>query len=819
MFRLYAAIFLVSCSTLAFEISLIRTFSISLSYHFSFLVISIAMLGIGAAGAGRTIMQQGNTAEGNTSSLRSDQLTATVQGIQISTSHIGAYALMTGGSMLLSYMAANVMPFDPVQFSWNSMQFLYLILYCLILSIPFYFAGTLIATAYSLFSENSMHIYASDLGGAGTGSALVLALLYAAAPGYLVVTASCTCLAGSLLTGGKKSSITAVFLLLLIVAVTIFQPGFIGIRMSPYKNLPLALKYPGAVHIRTYYSPFARVDTIKSPMVRFAPGLSLNYQEALPGQTGLAVDGNEIYAITDARDAVKMNFLDYLPSAVAYRTGMRDRVLVLDPGGGLQMLMARHFGSEEISGIQANPSLLHIVRDDYREYSGGIFDNAVRPGLGRNFLAGQRSAISSDNHAYDLIDIALTASSVTGLFGISEDYRYTADAFRIYYDSLSRDGVISISLYLMPPPRTELRILTTVIAMLEDAGVKNAGSYIAALRSWDVMVILVGKRPFTDKSVADFKAFAISGNFDPVYYPGMTEGEANRFIRIPSADYYQIFVRLLDRSTRKSFIDNYLFDIKPVSDHNPFFYYFLRLGNVKEIFSVMGRKWLFFIHEGYLTPVILIVVSVLSLFIIVLPVLVNRYPAASSCEGRSDWQRIAAVLSCFSLLGMAFMFTEVSLIQKVSLVLEHPVYSMAVILTGMLISSGAGSMIASKVSQLNTPLILPLLSFCIVLYIFLLSLIFESLFQLSLLFRMIVMFAAIIPLGVLMGIPFPAAMQSTGRKNPALIPWAWASNACLSVLAPVLAVMIALSTGINAVLAIAAISYLIAYVAMRKILR
>src|SRR3989338_9027881 len=80
-------------------------------------------------------------------------------------------------------------------------------------------------------------------------------------------------------------------------------------RMSPYKGLQVALKFPGAEHIRTYNSPYARVDTFKSPAARFAPGLSLKYLDPLPEQIGLSIDGGEINALTHAEDNQALKFL------------------------------------------------------------------------------------------------------------------------------------------------------------------------------------------------------------------------------------------------------------------------------------------------------------------------------------------------------------------------------------------------------------------------------------------------------------------------------------------------------------------------------
>ena len=103
------------------------------------------------------------------------------------------------------------------------------------------------------------------------------------------------------------------------------HPQFIGPRISPYKPLETALRFPDAEHLKTYYSPFSRVDIFKSPAVRSAPGLSFKYLKELPEQTGISIDAGDIYAITDDRDKKGLDFLKYLPSALPYELSLKKR--------------------------------------------------------------------------------------------------------------------------------------------------------------------------------------------------------------------------------------------------------------------------------------------------------------------------------------------------------------------------------------------------------------------------------------------------------------------------------------------------------------
>jgi len=786
---IYLTIFLISCSVLIFEISLTRLFSIYLWYHFAFMVISIAMLGIGSAG---TVLA---LSHGDLNLHQKDHK-----------SSIAIYALGAGVSVFLGYVISNLIPFDPVKLLWEKSQILYVALYCFVLSVPFFFSGILVATAFSIFSKKSELLYGSDLIGAGIGALAVVVLLNIAGPENAVLSASTLCFIGAMVIGTRYTRALAVLFILFNLSMFFIHPNFIDVRISPYKRLPLFLKYPGAEHLKTYHSSYSRVDTFKSPAVRFAPGISFKYLEPLPEQIGISVDGDRIDAITQAGDKDRLRFLEFLPSALPYEIGRKDSVLILEPKGGLHVLLARYYGSREIDKIESNPMIVKVVRNDFREFSGGIFEQNTWTGFGRNWLRG--------SGLYDIIDLSMTGTAVGGMFGISEDYRFTVQAFKEYLRALKREGIMAITLYLLPPPRTEFRLLTTIITALEEMGIKNTSDKLTALRSWDVMTILVKTSPFTVKEIRHLKEFARSRRFDLVYYPGIKEEESNVYIKMPPNGYYKGFISLINPESHQNFINQYLFNIKPVYDESPFFHYYLRLKNIKVIYQVMGQKWLYFIEEGYLLPLILVIVLILSLIMILLPVFLKRSHKKKNTP--KTHSPLFPILLYFAMLGIGFMFVEVTLIHKSILSLENPLYTVSTVLVTILISSGTGSMLGSRIDRLKTSYI-PLILGCIIfLYSLLNPLLLRAISVYPVGLRVVIIFISLLPLGVFMGIPFPMGIKLLGEKDRTLIPWAWAINACLSVLAPVLTIMLAIATGFKTVLWLAALAYLIAFVSLKK---
>jgi hypothetical protein len=781
--RILAGIFLFSFASLAYEIALTRVFSISLWYHFAFMVISIAMLGVGAGGTVLSLSPFPRI-------TRIEETRAT----------ISCYGLLLGAGITLSYLISNHIPFDPVRLSWDRLQVLYICLYYLVLAPPFFFFGLSVATVFSASSERSGLLYSADLLGAGTGAVSLLLLMNVAGPGSAVILISCVALIGAFITGGHTTRAVSVFLIASNAAL-LAMPGLVGPRMSPYKGLQLALRYPGADHIKTYHSSYSQMDTFRSPAVRFAPGLSLRYSDALPEQIGLSVDGGEVNAVTNAENRQSLRFLGFLPSALPYELGRRDEVLILDPKGGLEILLARHYGSKYIAKIESNPLILKVVRGDLSDFSGGVYGSAAWTGFGRSWL-------KTTAKKFDLIDIPLTGTSPSGSFGIAEDYRFTVEAFRAYLRHLKEDGILSIHLFIIPPPRTELRLLNTLVTAMEEMGIREAAEKIVSIRSWGSVCIIAKAAPFSSGEIAAVRKFSEERRFDLLLLPGLQEEETNVHVKMPSNEYFRAFREVLDPAARKAFQDGYLFDISPVRDEKPFFNYYLRLGNIRTIYETMGGKWQYFVEEGYLLPVVFLQVLLLSCILVVLPVMRKVKAGAGKDEKR---KLKFPYLSYFGFLGLGFMFVEITLIQKMILPLENPSYAVTAVLTSMLVSSGLGSLLSHRYSRLSNSFVLPVISFLIFSYSLLIPCFSDFVIRYPTPIKLMFVSGFLAPLGFLMGVPFPLGIRKLGEKMPEMIPWAWAVNGCLSVLSPILAVMLAMAVGFRTILWFGAAVYFLAF--------
>jgi hypothetical protein len=217
--------------------------------------------------------------------------------------------------------------------------------------------------------------------------------------------------------------------------------------------------------------------------------------------------------------------------------------------------------------------------------------------------------------------------------------------------------------------------------------------------------------------------------------------------------------------------------------------------------AMAGHVWQPFGGAGYLVLVALLVIASLAAGLLVL------LPLAAPSETRAALGRRRTVLSLlpFGLLGLAYLFVEIPLLQRLILFLGHPTYAMATVLGTLLLFSGVGSLLSGRV-KLGTSV--GLLIGLVVVYRFGLPLLSGPLLRLPLAARVLVTVGALAPLGMLMGMPLPSSLSRLETSAPGLTPWAWGINGALSVMASILAALVALTWGFNRVLWLGALCYL-----------
>jgi hypothetical protein len=568
------------------------------------------------------------------------------------------------------------------------------------------------------------------------------------------------------------------------------------LRISEFKSLAQALRIPGAVVVEERSSALALTSTVESREVpfRFAPGLSLNHFEDLPEQVGIFSDAAALTVI-NRFDRNALEYLDHTTSSLPYHLpAARRSVVVLNGGGGTEVLSALQHGANRVDALELNRDIIRVVRGRYGPYSGGIYS---RPNVHLH-VRQPRDFLSATNDRFDLIVDA--SSAATGIPLLVENYVYTVEGMRQMLDRLTAEGLLCLTRPVNLPPRDTLKLVATAFAALENLGAAEPANHLALIRGWDTVTVLVKKAPLTPGEITAVRAFSDSRSFDLGFYPGMSRTEANRFHILDEPFFYD-GVMALTGPERRDFLRQYKFHLRPATDDRPYFGHFFKWSTFPELMRLRTRGGAPLLEVGYLVLIATVVQAAgAGMVMVVLPVLIVRR--------RQIRQRgSSAVVICFAALGLAFLFLEIAFIQKLILFLGHPLIAVATALAGFLVFGGVGSGLSPRFA--GRRMAHPIIAIGVLTIVFTVA--FP--FVLGLMgsaapwLKLATSIAMIAPLGFFMGMPFPIALGITGARNPEWIPWAWSINGCASVISPVLATLIAVHAGYLVVVLLAVALY------------
>ena len=788
----YVGLVTLSAAVLLFQLTLTRIYSVSQGYHFAFLAVSLGLLGFGASGTALFV------ASGLVKRLRERLL--------------AWGALLFVLTTLGSFWLINVVPFDAYRLTVDRIMLLNMAVFYLAQVVPFFFAGLTIGGAITLDPSRSGSLYGSGLVGSGFGSLLALGGPAALGPAYalgLVLTLGTVSWAAFAFErrSMRVNQIVALGVLVLL-AVGWLAPHAIETRMSPYKTLAQVLRQQGSDLVLTEWNAFSRVDVVDSDAFHQAPGLSVTYGESLPHQTVLTIDGDRLTTLT-ASTAAEATFTEFLPTAVAYSFVDDPRVLVVEPGGGLDVLTALHHGASQVAALLGNPLEAGLLEGRLDTASGQVFSDARVDVVAEN----PRGYLARQDDEFDVIVLSLRDAFrpiTSGAYSLQESHEYTLEAFGEYLEHLAPGGVLMATRWVQTPPSEELRVAATVLQALEQRGADPLADKIAAVRTLQTLTVLAKPDGFSTEEADNVRDFVRTRRMDVSYLPGLQIEETNRVFILPEEHYYDGFLRLMDPDSRDEFLEEQRFEVAPATDGRPFFFHFFRWSQVPDVLSSLGTQWQPFGGAGFLVVIgFLIVSAVISGVLILVPLMIARSAPEDEGTPRDRTGGLAA-LAYFFTLGLAFLWIELPLMQRFILLLAHPVYSFGVVLFAILVFSGLGSILSPRLGRNRRWAILALAVLAIV-YAAISGPLVEAMLGLPLAVRMVLAVVAIAPLALLMGVPFPSGIMALERRQPRLIPWAWGANGYASVLASGLAALMALSWGFSWVLVASGAGYLVAW--------
>ena len=787
------SLFLLSMTVLAMEVFLTRIFSAISWHHFAYLIISLALLGFGAAGSYLTVSRR----------FADDRIDPV---------RLGHFAWLFAISAGAAVIVASKIRFYPVdiQLLGDYSNGISLLLLYVITGAPFFFAGVCIGRLVALAGDRVNQFYFADLLGAGVGALAALAVINSiGAVAGIFLAAAVACATAILLgTAGVKWRRWAYglsLLALLTMTGLTWQTNVLPLYYPPSKDL-----FRGENKVRySKWHVVGKIDIIRpgAHYWSFGGALSRRVTETPPPVRGIYQDGAAPTGIMSLEGPAEGHDIlgEYL-QGVGYVPRQAESSLIIGVGGGIDALIALHHGVDKVVGVDLNPVTVDAVQNRYRNacptlWQDGRFE--IHVAEGRHFLTRTKDK-------FDVIQLSgvdtFTALS-SGAYALSENFLYTTGAMRDYWARLTDNGILSFSRWLFTPPRETLRLVMTQLEVLEQLDVPQAqqhfiilsGPAFHGLSPW--AETLLKRSPFTPEEVDRVIQWAANRKFDVLYDPyHARENEFNEFIKATPQE-------------RKELAAAYPFNVNPTTDDDPFFFQFYRWDSLLALAGDKGG--LAQSKGGYgitRVPLGLIVLGLSLLQMVLLSGIFIIAPLAMRKRLRTHSPGRFGVFMYFAALGLAFMFIEIALLQKLTVFVGGPVYSMAITLSSILIFSGIGSYIARSFRKsLGRSLIFVIIGICAITFgeVWFLNSVLHRLLGLSQPLRWLVAAGTVMPLAILLGMPFPTGLRVLQRIDESMRPWAWGVNACATVIGSILCVLLSIHAGFTTTLMVATVVYVV----------
>jgi len=782
-YRLLLAVSVLSAAIVTYEIQLMHFFTIVQWHHFAYMIISIALLGFGASGTVISIFR-------NWMLERKDFLLPFLM--------ISSGLLMT---ITIRVSRTEFFLFDSYTLFVDRSQFSRLLGTYFLFFLPFFSGALAIGLIFVKKVSRIGTFYFSDLMGSGMGGALAIFLFWQFSPQEISsIIAILPILAGALIINKKTRLFLITYSLISLSMVVVHLNKPFDLTPSQFKSISYALNLPDAKIDQEISSPYGLVQVVSSPVQRYAPGLSLTYTEKIPPSPVIFNNGDWYASILPWSRKDTSHILNYTTMALPYAFGTPKSVLLFNAGGGLEISHALINEAEQITATEPNATVISLMKNEYASFTDSLF---YHPNL-EIYTQSSRTFLNQTGKKYDLIQVPLLGAfgGSVGLNALEEENLLTKEAFAEMWKKLSPNGMIALSTWIDIPPKISLKIAATLAEGLESLAIENPLNYIAVIRSWGTLTYVVKKKPLNNEEINKVKAFCERYNFDPALLPGITAQERVQFNSLDNDNFFHDLERMFN-SQRENIIQEYDFNIQPTTDNQPYFFQFLRWKKYPDLVQKMGEKYIIFLELGYLIVLVTFIqVIILALIFIILPLF-----RIGMKGGNKVW-----VIVYFSALGIGYMFLEIVFIKYFVLYLGHPIYSVATVISVMLISSGLGSYYSSRVrTQKSLLKITGIITLLILIYSFFIGSFLSSTVGLADAYKIAVTGVIIALPSFFMGMPFPLGLKIVNHFKESNVPWAWGINGCVSVISTSLAVIIAVEMGFMAMLLFAALAYGIAF--------
>src|SRR5271165_1773839 len=767
------AVALMSFSALLLELGLTRLFSVVLFYHFAFLAISIALLGLGAGAV--------------FAFLRRELLE------RWSISQLGATLCAANAAVIFVVLEIVLHTSVAMHLDWANFGRL-TVLY-LAAAVPFFATGLLFSIVFARHPARITQLYGADLlGGSLACLALVPLLNIIGGPNTILFAAVAVALAGVAWasSGARWAPAVLMVLLLLLIAVNFHGKLIDIVYAKGMKRItPLFAKWNALSRVEVDDQGWGKVIVIDADASTYLMNADPHHWDARYQR-------------------------DLMSAAPALANVLRPKgeYAIIGPGGGVDVQRAVANGSPSVTGIEINPIIVNdIMRGRFADYAYHLYEIPevhIHVSDGRSFIRDSRDQ-------YDVVQMTLVdtwASTAAGAFALSENNLYTVEAFREYFQHLKPDGMIAITRWEFVQPREALRVVSQAMEALRQLGVTDSTQNFIVVSDGPLdvdgrpVLVLAKKSPFTEQEqlavlrhIKGATADSAHLNLYVLYLPATADRPGMA---------HPAFAGLIRSQDARAFSAGYAYNVGPVSDNAPFFFFTLKPEQVFRNLNRGGIDWKVNMGIAILGLLLIISIAAVLAFLIV--------PLALSPQARAGH---STRLLYFIAIGLGYILIEIAFIQRFVLFLGNPTYALTVVIFLMLLSSGVGSLLSRRWFRRPTSVVwaIAFIVIALLICVFVLPRMLEAFVGLPFVVKLLVSAAVLVPLGLAMGMPFPSGLRALSSDvddgvmppvNNGAVEWAWAMNAASSVLGSVLAMVITIQFGLNVTLACGAAAYLLA---------
>jgi hypothetical protein len=784
-------VFLITFSSLVFQILQTRILSVIAWYYMAFFAISVGMLGMTI---GAVLVY-----------LRRDAFQRASLPITLSNfAFLAAVSMPASVAMQFCLITSSPVSLTTV-FSWAWLL--------AAMTVPYVFSGVVVSLALTRSPFPTGQVYGVDLVGAALGCVAVIGLLNLMdAPSAVIVDGAIACLGAAAFSRsagaeGRRLRKSLKWYrvpskVALILAMLAFANATSGNLLRPTMvkgSLETESKDGVFEQWNTYsrvraYAPFMQVPPLWGPSPMMPADLRV--PASLLNIDGGA--GSSMYHYDGTLNSI--SFLRYDLVNLVYRLSGIRKSAVIGVGGGRDVMSAHLFGVTDITGVELNPVLIDLdTRDPFFKNFANL--NAI-PDL-KLHVDDARSWFAATGEKFDLVQMSMIdtwASTGAGAFSLSENGLYTLEGWRAFLKTINDDGFFTVSRWYSPGDVNETgRMIGLATAALLDSGVRDARPHLFVARTNNIATLILSKAPFTPEQLKLLHDAVQEGGFSELLSPD--GGSDSSLLR-------QI-VESQDQVTLHRVLDSTYLNLTAPTDRKPFFFNQLRMFDIPSLFKVLQKGGDTGVVSGNLVASeVLFMILCISIVAIIATILVPLKSAVRQCP-----RPLAVAGSAyFSLIGLGFMLAEISLLQFFSVFLGHPIYSLGVCLFSLILASGLGSL-TSDWFKLNTRRRLVVWACLVAVYLIVMERALPSLFAATAdrerMVRIGISLLAILPLGFLLGFAFPTGMRLVNAVDSEPTPWFWGTNGAAGVLASVFGVMSSMSFGIDVTMLIAAFCYLL----------